>query len=100
MIRFALLLLLASVANATDLDWTRFSGTVKSINLKASTITIQNKDGDLFTIPVDYQVKIIDGKAIKRLQDISLDNKVTLIRTPSEKPKEDMPDDLVPYKGK
>ena len=83
-----------------DVEWTRFKGTVKAINLKASTITIQNSDGDVFTVPIDYQVLITDTKrkAPHVLKDIQLNDKVTLIKVISDKPKEDY-DDLVPYRG-
>lgn len=93
---------LAYYAHGADLDWARFTGKVKAINLKASTVTIQNDEGDLFTIPVDYQVTLIIGKgkhaASKGLKDVLLDDRITLIRTPAEKPKDDM-EGLVPYRG-
>lgn len=75
---------------ALCLDWTRLSGTVKGVNLKDSTLTIQDKEGDLLIVPIDYQVKIIEKSGgRKELKTISLDDKVTLTRTPMEKPKED-----------
>ena len=78
------------VAALMCVDWVRFTGTVKAINLKASTLTIQVKDGDLITIPIDYQVKIADkGGDIRSLKDIQLDQKVTLTRTPAEMPRDD-----------
>ncbi len=75
---------------AVCVDWTRLSGKVKSINLKDSTITVQNRDGDLLTVPVDYQVKITekDGE-LRDIHRLSLDEKITLIKTPQEKPIED-----------
>ena len=94
-----LAVLIAAVAVcAPCIDWTRLKGTVKSVNLKASTLRIQNSDGDVFDVPIDYQVKIIEKKeAGKQLKDVQLDSKVTLIRTPSEQPKEDT-EGMVPPK--
>lgn len=90
---------IGSLLWAADVEWTRLKGTVKSINLKASTLMIVNSDGDPLTIPIDYQVKIIDKKnTIHRLQDTELDSKITLIRTISEKPVEEA-DGLLPYRG-
>lgn len=96
--KWPVVLLTAAVVCAPAVDWTRFQGTVKSINLKAQTLTLAESSGDLFTIPIDYQVKIIEKKAIKRLVDIELDAKVTLVRTPAE-PTLDDNVGLVPYKG-
>lgn len=71
------------------LDWTRLSGTVKGINLKDSTVTIQDHDGDLLTVPVDYQVKVIEKHGeLRTLRNIQLDEKITLTKTPMEKPPE------------
>lgn len=93
---------LASFGHCAEVDWTRFTGKVKAVNLKASTVTIQNAEGDLFTVPVDYQVNVIIGKgknaASKGLKDVTLDDRITLIRTPAEKPKDDV-EGLVPYRG-
>lgn len=72
------------------LEWTRLSGVVKAINLRDSTVTIQNRDGDLLTVPVDYQVKVIEKKGeLRALKDLALDEKIILTRVVSEKPKED-----------
>lgn len=74
------------------LEWTRLAGTVKGINLKESTVTIQNHDGDLLTIPVDYQVFIVDKhRDPLELKKLALDEQITLIRTPQEKPSDEMP---------
>jgi len=81
------LLLAAAVICSPCIDWTRFSGTVKAVNLKDSTVTIQNKDGDLITIPIDYQTKITERRGeLKGLAALELDEKVTLIRRPSVEP--------------
>ena len=78
------------IAVALCVEWTRFSGTVKAVNLKASTVTLQDKNGDLFTIPVDYQVNIVEKSGdIRALKDVHLDEKVTLTRIQFEQPKED-----------
>ena len=66
-------------------EWVRFTGTVKAINMKVSSVTIQNRDGDLVMVPIDYQVKIMDkGGDLRSLKDLQLDQKVTLLRVPSE----------------
>lgn len=90
-------LLAAALACTPGVEWTRFQGTVKNVNLKSQTLTLLH-DGDFYTIPIDYQVKIIQKSAVKRLQDIALDDKVTLIKTPSEPQVEDN-SGLVPYHG-
>lgn len=78
------------------IDWTRLSGVVKAINLKDSTVTIQNRDGDLLTVPVDYQVSIEEKHGeIRNLKSLKLDEKVTLTRIQAEKPREDS-EGLVP----
>jgi hypothetical protein len=75
--------------------WTRLTGRVKGINLKDSTVTIQDRDNDLLTIPVDYQVKIIEKHdELRDLKHLVLDDKITLINTPAEKPKDDSFSDM------
>lgn len=81
---------------AVDVEWTRLRGTVKAINLKSSSLTIQNGDGDLISVPIDYQVKILEKRGdITTLGRLQLDQKVMLIRIPIEKPKEEL-EGLVP----
>jgi len=66
------------------IDWTRLAGTVKAINLKDSSITIQNRDGDLLTVPIDYQIKITEKHdELRSIGNLHLDDKVTLIRIQS-----------------
>jgi hypothetical protein len=78
---------LAVAACLPCVEWTRLSGTVKGINLRSSTLTIQNRDGDLLTVPVDYQVKIVEKHGeIRDLKALALDEKVTLLRVPAEAP--------------
>ena len=95
------ILIAAAVAACTCnpcIEWTRLSGTVKSKNLRESTLTIQNKDGDFLVVPIDYQVQVAVGKkrpVVKEPKDIRLDDIVTLIRTPADKPKDDT-EGLVP----
>jgi len=80
-------IVLLTVVCAACLQWTRLSGHVKGINLKDSTVTIQNRDGDMMTIPVDYQVKITEkGDEMRDLKHLVLDEKITLINTPSNVP--------------
>lgn len=100
--RLTLILLTLSLNAFADVEWTRFKGTVKAVNLKAHTLTIQNTDGDLFTIPIDYQVTIVDRKNVMRdLKDVQFDTKVVLLRVISEKPTalEESDPGLVPYRG-
>lgn len=78
------------VAACVCLQWTRLTGVVKGINLKDSTLTIQNRDGDLLIVPIDYQVNIIEKhEEMRDLKHLVLDEKVTLVCTPADKPKED-----------
>ena len=85
-------------ACAVCLDWSRLTGTVKGINLRDSTVTIQNRDGDLLTIPVDYQVFISDKHRDPiEFKKLVLDEQITLIRTVQEKPADDAP--TPPYQG-
>lgn len=85
-----LALLAAVVVCAPGIDWTRLSGTVKAINLKESNVTIQNRDGDLLTIPVDYQVKITEKHGeMRNMSNLRLDEKITLIRIQVLKLEED-----------
>lgn len=81
------LLLAVAVVCTPCLDWTRFSGTVKAVNTRDNSITIQNRDGDLFTIPIDYQVKISEKHGeLRSLSNLQLDEKITLIRRPAAEP--------------
>jgi hypothetical protein len=85
-------IVLATVC-AACLQWTRLTGKVKGVNLKDSSVTIQNRDGDLLTVPVDWQVNIVEKKTGLvhggSVKDLKLDENITLINTPSEKPKEE-----------
>ncbi len=94
-------LLAAAIACSPCIDWTRFSGTVKAINLEKSTVTIQNRDGDLFVIPIDYQVKVSEKHGeLRGLTSLELDEKVTLIRIPkTEPPKMENLDEMNKLKG-
>ncbi len=94
-----LLVLAATIVCQPSVEWTRFKGTVKGINLKTQTLTLSDPDGDLLSVPIDHQVKIWEKKVQKRLQDVELDSKVTLIKTPADQATETNPGDLVPYKG-
>jgi hypothetical protein len=72
------------------IEWTRLSGKVKIVNLKAGTVTLQDRDGNLLTVPIDYQVTIVERHGETRtLKSLQLDEKVTLTRVQSEAPRED-----------
>ncbi len=80
------------------LQWTRISGTVKSVDLKESTVTIENREGDLLVVPIDFQVRIKEKKSDLvglGLKDLSLDDKITLTRISADKPKDET-EGLVP----
>lgn len=88
--RNAWILAAAVVACSPGVEWTRLKGRVKAVNLKSHSLTIENKDGDLLTIPIDYQVKMMDKAGVLHvLKDIQLDDKLILTRTPEEQPLED-----------
>jgi hypothetical protein len=81
---------LVIVACAVCVEWTRLSGTVKGIDLQHSTVTIQDRDGYLLTVPVDYQVKIMEKHdEMRDLKHLVLDEKIMLTRMLMEKPVED-----------
>lgn len=87
------------VACIACIDWTRLKGTVKSVNLKDSKVTIQNDAGDLLTIPVDYQVKVMEKRGeMRALKDLQLDEKIILIKTVADQPKDDT-EGLVPLES-
>ena len=87
------------IAGASEVEWTRFIGRVKAINLKAQTVTIQDRDGNLYTIPVDYQVKMLNKEhELLTLKNLDIDQKITLIRVPAEAPRDDS-EGLVPFGG-
>lgn len=82
--------ILIAVACVACLEWTRLAGTVKSVNLKESTVTIQNRDGDLLTVPVDYQVTMIEKHdEMRSMKTLKLDEKITLTRIQADKPVDD-----------
>ncbi len=79
-----------ALASCLCLGWTRLSGKVKIINLRDSSVTIMTRDGDLLTIPYDYQVKIFEKHGeMRELKNLALDEKITLINTPADKPKDE-----------
>jgi hypothetical protein len=82
----SLMLLLPALVTATEIQWTRFRGEVKALDFKKSIVTIQNKDGDLFTFSVDKDVICVRGKAEVPFTDLRIDDKVVLMRVPSDKP--------------
>lgn len=93
-------LLIAAVVCVPCIDWTRLSGTVKAINMKESTVTIQNRDGDLMTIPLDYQIKITEKHdEIRTLTTLHLDEKITLIRIQALPVKDESMDEMNRTKG-
>jgi hypothetical protein len=89
--QFIVLQVILSAIVCMEVEWTRFSGTVKATNQRTQTVTIQNRDGDLITIPVDYQVTIMHKDELRQLKDLQLDEKVTLMRTPKERPLSEEP---------
>lgn len=85
-----LLVLLATACLC--IEWTRIAGTVKVINLRDSTVTLQNRDGDLLTVPVDYQVKITEKHGeLRDLKHLALDERITLTRIVAPKEDPDYP---------
>jgi hypothetical protein len=85
-----LVVLMATVAAGADVEWTRFKGKVKNVNQKASTLTIQNGEGDLITVKITGDVQIIDGKEFVPIGQVAMDQKVTLVYAPKPPtPKED-----------
>ena len=86
------LFLVPLCVQCADIQWSRLRGTVRAIDHKASKLTIQNSEGDLFTIPVTADVHIAEGKTDSQLalKDLHLDEKVTLTLIPeADKPKDE-----------
>jgi len=84
----ALILGLSAVmAISSEVQWTRFKGEVKALDFKKNLVTIQNKDGDLFTITVDKDIVVVRDKADIEFADVRIDDKIVLMRIPSDKPK-------------
>ncbi len=80
-------LFVAAAVCAACVDWTRFTGTVKVINLQTSTVTIQTKSGDYVRVPVDYQIKMFGKKEeVLELKNLHLDEEITLLRVPADAP--------------
>lgn len=75
-------LMFASAAFGSEISWSRFKGTVKAIDYKASTLTIQNSEGDLVGIKVNGDVTIRQGKDDVPLSKVQIDDKVTLFFAP------------------
>ena len=75
-------LLLTHPVFGSDVLWSRFKGTVKAINGKTSTVTIQNGEGDLITVKVDNDVILGRGKEEIKLSDVKIDDKLILIFVP------------------
>lgn len=76
-----LVVLAATAARASDVQWTRFRGKVKAVNYKISSVTLQS-NGDLVTVKVDDDVTIYEGKEAVKLTGVLIDDKVTLIYAP------------------
>lgn len=75
--------LLIDFASATDVQWTRLRGKVKSLNAKTQTLTIEDSAGDLLTLHIDADVDVLAGKdPIQKFADLKLDDKVTLLYNP------------------
>jgi hypothetical protein len=88
LVYIAIVLIVSAIAEA-DVQWSRFRGKVKGINGKAGTVTIQNAEGDLITIKVDADVQIERGKEMAKLNDLTIDDKVTLLYLPKAPPLKD-----------
>lgn len=79
----ALILMLTSVANATEIQWSRLRGKVKATNAKTQTLTIEDSAGDLLSLHIDAEVDVLDGKdPVAKFADLRLDEKVTLLYNP------------------
>lgn len=69
--------------HASEIQWTRMKGTVKASNAKTQMLTLQNQEGDLFSIHIDGDIDVVAGKdTIGKLSDLKLGDKVTLLYNP------------------
>lgn len=73
---------LISTAYAADIQWTRFKGQVKALDLKANRITLQNKEGDLVGVFIDGDVRISRGSNEVALGDVQMDDKIVVTHIP------------------
>lgn len=82
---------LVAAAVCLSVQWTRFTGVVKALNLRESSLTLELKGGEIVTIPVDYQVKIKTKKdsVVRQLKDLELDDKVVVTQIPAAEPPKD-----------
>jgi Cu/Ag efflux protein CusF len=71
-------IILAGSLMASDVQWTRFRGTVKALDLDKGRVTIQDESGDLLGIPVDANVRIFEGKDQVSIDKLQLDAKIQL----------------------
>jgi len=103
MIKKLLMLSVLFAANVygSDVLWSRFKGTVKAINGKTSTVTIQNSEGDLITVKIDADVILGRGKEEIKLSDLKIDDKLILLFVPKAPPAKDpdQPSDGETYKS-
>lgn len=63
---------------ASDVQWTRFKGIVKALDLDKSRVTMMDDAGDLIGVPVDGNVRIFLGKDQVALDKLKLDDKIQL----------------------
>lgn len=84
----ALSLTVASGLWAADVQWNRFRGKVKSVNYRLSTLTLDSA-GDVITVKIDDDVTVLSGRDTVKLEDVKIDDKVTLLYAPKAPPKKD-----------
>ena len=77
-----ILTLLSGTLSASEIQWTRFRGKVKAINYKTQDLMLQNNEGDMISLKVTDDVAIFDGKEVKKLGEVSIDEKVSLLYAP------------------
>lgn len=78
----ALAWMLAPLLHASEVQWSRFKGRVKSINAKTLMLTIQNSEGDLVSVKTDPDVEIYRGRELKAIGELAIDDKVVLVYAP------------------
>lgn len=79
----AVLLLSVNLVQASEIQWTRFIGTIKAVNSKSQMLTIEDQQGDLLSLHIDADVDVLKGKdPVGKFIDLKLGDKITLLYNP------------------
>lgn len=74
------LILIVAVVQAAEV-WPRLEGIVKAVNVKAQTLTVQKREGDIVVLKLDKDVDLV-GSTGPKLSDIKPGDKVAVFTMP------------------